>query len=125
LNPLLSLLQPYPFERLRQLFADLVPPADKPHISLSIGEPRHEAPAFVLAEIAANLDRLSNYPSTAGIPELRQAIARWLQRRFALPDLDSEQQVLPVSGTREALFAFAQAVIRPCPEALVMSPNPF
>ena len=125
MNPHLSLLQPYPFERLRQLFADLAPPADKPHVSLSIGEPRHEAPAFVLAEIAANLDRLSNYPSTAGIPELRHAIARWLQRRFALPDLDSEQQVLPVSGTREALFAFAQAVITPCPEALVMSPNPF
>ena len=75
MNPHLSLLQPYPFERLRQLFADLAPPADKANISLSIGEPRHKAPAFVLAEIAANLQRLSNYPTTAGIPELRQAIA--------------------------------------------------
>ena len=72
MNPHLSLLQPYPFERLRQLFADLTPPADKANISLSIGEPRHTAPAFVLAEIAANLERLSNYPTTAGIPELRR-----------------------------------------------------
>jgi N-succinyldiaminopimelate aminotransferase len=125
MNPHLQQLHPYPFERLRQLFADLVPPTDKAPISLSIGEPRHASPAFVLAAIAANLDRLSNYPSTAGIPELRQAIAAWLQRRFALPAVDADQQVLPVSGTREALFAFAQAVVSPGAGALVMSPNPF
>jgi N-succinyldiaminopimelate aminotransferase len=124
-NPRLQQLQPYPFERLRQLFAGVNPPADKAPISLSIGEPKHAAPAFVLAEIAANLDRLSNYPSTAGLAELRQAIAGWLQRRFGVEAIDPEQQVLPVSGTREALFAFAQAVVNPDPNALVMSPNPF
>ena len=125
MNLHLQQLHPYPFERLRQLFADLRPAPDKTPISLSIGEPQHAAPAFVLAAIAANLDRLSNYPSTAGIPELRQSIAAWLQRRFALPAVDADQQVLPVSGTREALFAFAQAVVNPGPGALVMSPNPF
>jgi len=125
MNPHLQQLHPYPFERLRQLFADLRPAPGKNAISLSIGEPRHTSPAFVLAEIAANLDRLSNYPSTAGIPELRQSIAAWLQRRFALPAVDADQQVLPVSGTREALFAFAQAVVSPGRGALVMSPNPF
>ena len=125
MNPNLAKLQPYPFERLRQLFSDLAPPAERAPISLSIGEPRHASPAFVLKEIAANLDRLSNYPSTAGIPELRQSIAAWLQRRFALPAVDADHQVLPVSGTREALFAFAQAVVTPAPDALVMSPNPF
>jgi N-succinyldiaminopimelate aminotransferase len=125
MNPHLQQLHPYPFERLRRLFADLRPAPGKTAISLSIGEPRHASPAFVLAEIAANLDRLSNYPSTAGIPELRQSIAAWLQRRFALPSVDADQQVLPVSGTREALFAFAQAVVSPGRGALVMSPNPF
>jgi len=125
MNPHLQQLHPYPFERLRHLFADLQPAPDKKAISLSIGEPRHTSPAFVLAEIAANLDRLSNYPSTAGIPELRQSIAAWLQRRFALPAVDADQQVLPVSGTREALFAFAQAVVSPGSGGLVMSPNPF
>lgn len=125
MNPHLQQLHPYPFERLRRLFTDIVPPAGKAPISLSIGEPRHASPAFVLAEIAASLDRLSNYPTTAGIPQLRQAIASWLQRRFELPAVDPDHQVLPVSGTREALFAFAQAVVSPGPDALVMSPNPF
>ncbi|MCB1695708.1 MAG: succinyldiaminopimelate transaminase [Pseudomonadales bacterium] len=125
MNPHLQQLHPYPFERLRQLFTDIVPPAGRAPISLSIGEPRHASPAFVLAEIAASLDRLSNYPTTAGIPQLRQAIASWLQRRFELPAVDPDHQVLPVSGTREALFAFAQAVVSPGPDALVMSPNPF
>ena len=125
MNPHLQQLHPYPFERLRRLFTDIVPPAGRAPISLSIGEPRHASPAFVLAEIAASLDRLSNYPTTAGIPQLRQAIASWLQRRFELPAVDPDHQVLPVSGTREALFAFAQAVVSPGPDALVMSPNPF
>lgn len=125
MNPDLQKLQPYPFERLRQLFAGLEPPAKKQAISLSIGEPRHAAPSFVLAEIGANLHRLSNYPSTAGLPELREAIAAWLQRRFHLADVDAAHQVLPVNGTREALFAFAQAVVAPKSQALVMSPNPF
>tara|TARA_R110001599_G_scaffold353463_1_gene593032 strand:- start:77201 stop:78391 length:1191 start_codon:yes stop_codon:yes gene_type:complete len=125
MNPNLQKLQPYPFERLRQLFAGIEPPSGKSPISLSIGEPRHTAPDFVLAEIAANLQRLSSYPSTTGLPELRQSIAAWLQRRFHLPGIDADHQVLPVSGTREALFAFAQAVVTPDPQALVMSPNPF
>ena len=125
MNPYLQQLQPYPFEKLRQLFSDLSPPTDKSPIALSIGEPRHPSPAFVLQEIAANLGRLSNYPSTAGLPQLRTAIAGWLQRRFDLPEVDAEHQVLPVSGTREALFAFAQTVVTANDNALVMSPNPF
>jgi N-succinyldiaminopimelate aminotransferase len=125
MHPRLSTLQPYPFERLRQLFQDLQPPADRPAISLSIGEPRHRSPAFVIETIANNLDRLANYPTTAGIPELRQAIAAWLEQRFGLPGVDADHQVLPVNGTREALFAFAQAVVTPGADALVMSPNPF
>lgn len=125
MNPDLQRLQPYPFAKLRQLFEDLTPPADKTPVALSIGEPRHSPPAFVLEEIAANLNRLANYPATAGLPELRASIAAWLQRRFGLTSVDAQQQVLPVSGTREALFAFAQAVVSPGTDALVMSPNPF
>ena len=125
MNPNLQQLQPYPFERLRQLFSGIEPDTGKTAISLSIGEPRHAPPAFVLAEIAANLKRISSYPATAGMPELRQSIAAWLQRRFHLQDVDTTHQVLPVNGTREALFAFAQAVVKPDPQALVMSPNPF
>ena len=125
MNPNLQKLQPYPFERLRQLFAGIEPPREQSPISLSIGEPRHAAPGFVLKEIAANLHRLSSYPSTTGLPELPQSIAAWLQRRFHLSEIDAEHQVLPVNGTREALFAFAQAVVQPDPLALVMSPNPF
>lgn len=125
MNPNLQQLQPYPFERLRQLFADVEPAVGKTAISLSIGEPRHAPPAFVLDEIAANLERVSNYPATAGMPELRNSIAAWLQRRFHLQAVDATQQVLPVNGTREALFAFAQAVVEPGSKALVMSPNPF
>lgn len=125
MNPHLSQLQPYPFEKLRELFADLTPNPELAHIALSIGEPRHPSPGFVLDELAANLDKLANYPVTRGIAELRQAIASWLSRRFALPGVDPERQVLPVNGTREALFAFAQAVVEPSPDALVLSPNPF
>lgn len=125
MNPNLDQLQPYPFEKLRQLFEGLTPPQDKAPISLSIGEPRHPSPAFVLEAVADNLQRLANYPGTAGLPELRQAIARWLERRFQLPAVDADTQVLPVNGTREALFAFAQAVVNGAPDALVMSPNPF
>lgn len=125
MNPDLQLLQPYPFEKLRQLFADLTPPADKSPIALSIGEPRHPSPDFVLQTLADNLDKLANYPLTRGTAELRAAIANWLQGRFQLSGVDSEEQILPVNGTREALFAFAQAVVNPVEGALVMSPNPF
>ena len=125
MNPNLTRLEPYPFTKLQQLFSDLAPAPGKEAIALSIGEPQHASPAFVLEAIADNLHRLSNYPTSAGLPELRSAIAAWLTRRYALPGVDSERQVLPVSGTREALFAFAQAVIAPGSDALVMSPNPF
>ena len=125
MNSNLQHLHPYPFERLRHLFEDLSPPAHKSAVALSIGEPRHPAPTFVMEEVAANLQRLANYPATAGLPELRTAIADWLQRRFSLPGVDAGDQVLPVNGTREALFAFAQAVVAGGPDALVMSPNPF
>ena len=125
MNPYLQHLEPYPFAKLYQLFSDLTPAAGKSPIALSIGEPQHESPAFVIKEIADNLHRLANYPSTAGLPELRAAIATWLKRRYELPAVDADAQVLPVSGTREALFSFAQATVTPDPGALVMSPNPF
>lgn len=125
MNPNLQKLQPYPFEKLHQLFSGVVPDSSKAPISLAIGEPRHSPPLFVLEELAANLDKLSNYPGTRGIPELRQSIASWLEERFSLSSVDPETQVLPVNGTREALFAFAQAVVNASTEATVLSPNPF
>ena len=125
MNPYLQHLQPYPFAKLDQLFNDLTPAAEKTRIALSIGEPQHESPAFVLKAVSDNLHRLANYPSSAGLPELRSTIALWLQRRYGLHDVDPGTQVLPVSGTREALFSFAQAVVTSSPTALVMSPNPF
>jgi len=89
MNPDLARLQPYPFEKLRALFSDLQPPASRTPVALSIGEPRHPSPPFVLEALARNLDRLSNYPTSAGLPELARAIAAWLQRRFALPGIAS------------------------------------
>ncbi len=124
MNPDLQLLHPYPFEKLAKLFAGLSV-VDRPHIALSIGEPQHPAPDFVQRMVADNTDLLARYPSTAGIPELRQAIAGWLQHRFQLKQLDADTQVLPVNGTREALFAFAQAVIDRRKQPLVLMPNPF
>jgi N-succinyldiaminopimelate aminotransferase len=124
MNPDLELLQPYPFQRLRQLLDDLRP-ADKPPISLSIGEPRHRAPPFVLEVLGESLAGVANYPATAGSSALRESIANWAQYRFAPAELDPERQVLPVNGTREALFAFAQAAVGAGEEALVISPNPF
>jgi len=124
-NPLLAKLQPYPFEKLRALIAGNTPPAGLRAINLQIGEPKHPTPALVKDALAAALDGLASYPLTAGMPELRQAIAAWLSRRYAIPRLDPEKQVLPVNGTREALFAFAQTVIDPKPDARVVCPNPF
>ena len=127
MNPDLAKLQPYPFEKLKALMAGATPP-DMPHIALSIGEPKHATPPLIAAALQRHLqDGLSTYPLTKGMPALRQAIAGWLERRFALPggSLDPEDQVLPVSGTREALFAFAQAVIDRSRPALVVCPNPF
>jgi N-succinyldiaminopimelate aminotransferase len=128
MNPLLSRLQPYPFERLKQLFEGVTPnPAYRP-ISLGIGEPKHPTPAFIKQTLAAAMDTpgtdLSAYPPTAGTPELREACAGWLRRRYGIP-IATATQVLPVNGTREALFAFAQAVIDPRRPAMVVSPNPF
>jgi len=124
MNPLLDRLQPYPFERLRQLFAGVTPnPAFSP-ISLGIGEPRHATPAFIQDALRDALGGLANYPATAGEPRLRQACAQWLQTRYGLA-VDAGTQVLPVNGSREALFAFAQTVIDPGRAPVVVCPNPF
>ncbi len=126
LNPHLAQLQPYPFERLRTLFASVAPDPRKAPISLSIGEPRHPTPALVLDALAAGAKGLANYPTTAGAPALREAIAAWLERRHGLPSLDPATQVLPVLGSREALFSFAQTVIDASRAgATVVVPNPF
>ena len=127
MNDALNQLQPYPFEKLRALLAGARPPSDKPAIALSIGEPKHRSPAFVAEALSANLEKLAVYPSTLGIPELREAIASWCSRRFNLPAgmLDPARQILPVNGTREALFAFTQAVVQRDVGGLVVSPNPF
>jgi N-succinyldiaminopimelate aminotransferase len=123
LNPLLERLQPYPFEKLRALLAGTTPnPALRP-INLSIGEPKHPTPALVKNALIGALDGLAVYPATAGLPALRQAISAWLARRYGIPAPDPERQVLPVNGTREALFAFAQTVL--APGARVVCPNPF
>jgi len=126
MNPDLEKLQPYPFEKLRALLADTHPP-EQPHIALSIGEPKHATPAFIAESVQNNLAALGKYPLTKGVAELRQAICDWLSRRFSLPheSLDPEAHVLPVNGTREALFAFAQSVVDRSTDALVISPNPF
>jgi N-succinyldiaminopimelate aminotransferase len=127
MNPDLARLQPYPFERLAQLKAGVVPPPHLEHIALSIGEPRHATPELIAAEVIAHLGSLDSYPTTRGTPELRQAIAQWLTRRFRLPAqmLDIERHVLPVNGTREALFAIAQATVDRSRDPLVLMPNPF
>lgn len=127
MNPDLNKLQPYPFEQLAKLKAEVTPPAGLAHIALSMGEPKHASPQFVTDELAANLQGLAKYPITKGLPELRQSIANWLSRRFQLPSnsIDVDQHVIPVNGTREALFAFAQAVVDRTEKPLVLSPNPF
>jgi N-succinyldiaminopimelate aminotransferase len=127
MNPRLALLHAYPFERLARLKAGVEPPANLPHIAMSIGEPQHEPPAFVLDALRQNLHRLGSYPATIGLPELRGAAARWLERRFSLPHeaVNQDTMVLPVNGTREALFAFAQCIVDGKPDALVLMPNPF
>ncbi len=127
MNPELNKLQPYPFARLAQLKEGIIPPQNRDHIPLSIGEPRHTAPHFIAQELLAHLHELSAYPLTKGTPALRETIAHWLSRRYSLGDnaIDAEQQVLPVNGTREALFAFAQAVINRSTRPVVIMPNPF
>jgi N-succinyldiaminopimelate aminotransferase len=127
MNPLLDRLQPYPFERLAGLLAGAAPPVYKPHIALSIGEPRHPPPPFIGEALMRTLDRLAVYPKTPGLPELRRACAGWLERRFALGAgaVDPDTMVLPVNGSREGLFSFVQAALDPAAGGLVMMPNPF
>jgi N-succinyldiaminopimelate aminotransferase len=127
MNPRLDRLHAYPFERLARLKAGATPPAGLEHIAMSIGEPQHTPPAFLLESLRENLHRLGSYPATGGLPEFRASVARWLQRRFQLPvgSLNPDTMVLPVNGTREALFAFVQAVIDDRTQPLVAMPNPF
>ena len=127
MNPDLSRLQPYPFERLSGLTADIRPPRELTPIVLSIGEPKHATPGFIAEEVITHLHGLSQYPTTRGTAALREAISAWLTARFRLPagSLDAQRHVLPVNGTREALFAFAQCLIDRTTDPLVVMPNPF
>ena len=127
MNPLLETLQPYPFERLAQLNSGVKPPQSLKPILLSIGEPKHPTPIIIRDALVDNLSGLSQYPATKGIPELRQTISAWLERRFKLKpgSIDPDRHVLPCNGTREALFSLAQAVVDPHKNAKVLMPNPF
>ena len=126
MNPHLAQLQPYPFEKLRALFAGVTPNPQYKEIKLSIGEPQHPTPTFIMEALSGGLKGLASYPTTAGVPALRQAIAAWAKRRYAI-DLNPETEILPVNGSREALFSLAQTVIDPSRGyvPLVVSPNPF
>ncbi len=129
MTPNLKYLHPYPFEKLAQLKQGIVPPVSKQHIALSMGEPTHATPHLIQEALLTHLHGLANYPTTKGIPELRQTIAEWISRRFQIPAnaVDPETQVLPVNGTREALFSFAQCLIDPtgADRPIVIMPNPF
>jgi N-succinyldiaminopimelate aminotransferase len=128
-NERIDRLLAYPFERLAQLKAGLTPPTALAHIAMSIGEPKHAPPPLVIDALRTHLDKLGSYPATIGLPELRAACAAWLTRRFRLPSgaIDPASMVLPVNGTREALFSFVQAIVstRPSAERFVAMPNPF
>ena len=128
-NPFLNKLQPYPFEKLKRLFADITPNPAYTAISLGLGEPKHPTPKFIQQALTDNLNGLASYPSTAGSDSLRQAISGWLARRYAIPALNPATQILPVNGSREALFSLAQTVIDPSNNQhgtpLVLCPNPF
>ncbi len=127
MNPDLKKLQPYPFEKLAALKSDCTPPTALEHIALSIGEPKHPTPAFISKAVINHIDGLTRYPLTRGSDELRQTIASWLIRRFKLAEdtIDSQRHVLPVNGTREALFAFAQCMIDRQANPTIVMPNPF
>lgn len=126
MNPNLEKLQPYPFEKLRKLFATVAPNPELRPISLSIGEPKHPTPEFIKRVLTEGLGGLASYPATAGLPGLRAAIAAWLARRYSLDTINPDTQVLPVNGSREALFAIAQTVVDPQRgDAVVICPNPF
>ena len=127
MNPNNQRLHPYPFEKLAKLKAGVAENLALRHIPLSIGEPRHAPPAFVLDKLVENLATVAQYPLTKGSDALREAIVQWLSNRFQLQNsaIDQAKHVIPVNGTREALFAFAQAVIDPSKNPLVLAPNPF
>jgi N-succinyldiaminopimelate aminotransferase len=126
MNQNLNLLQPYPFQRLRDLFAGIKPNTQYTPVNLSIGEPKHETPSIIQKSLIDHISGLANYPTTLGSPELRQAIADWATRRYGIPALDIDKEIIPVNGSREALFALAQAVIDASTiKPIVISPNPF
>lgn len=126
-NPHLTKLQTYPFEKLRQLLAGTTPNRDLREIRLSIGEPQHPTPDFIKEALTEALGGLASYPNTLGIPALRTAIVEWMERRYGLSGIDPDTQVLPINGSREALFALTQTIIDPSRGyvPLVVSPNPF
>jgi DNA-binding transcriptional MocR family regulator len=124
MNPQLSRLHPYPFERLRHLLAGVQPNPDYHPVSLGIGEPRHATPELIIDALKKHPSELATYPATAGSLEFRQACSAWLKRRYAV-DVNPDTEVLPVNGSREALFAFAQTVLDGNPQSVVVSPNPF
>jgi N-succinyldiaminopimelate aminotransferase len=130
MNPNLNQLHPYPFQKLRELFAGITPNASYSPVNLTIGEPKHATPEFIKTALSSNLAGLANYPTTLGGIELRQAISDWLVRRYGIPALNVETQIIPVNGSREALFSFAQAVIdasagKSAGKPVVLCPNPF
>ncbi|MDN6319828.1 MAG: succinyldiaminopimelate transaminase [Marinobacter sp.] len=127
MNPNLDKLHPYPFEKLAKLNAGMPAPDHLPPISLGIGEPKHPSPEFVKQVIADNLDKLANYPTTRGLYELRETISQWATQRFQLEteSLSPDHNIVPVNGTREAIFSLVQAVIDSSKQATVVSPNPF
>ncbi|MFM9834655.1 MAG: succinyldiaminopimelate transaminase [Methylophilaceae bacterium] len=126
MNPNLNLLQPYPFQRLRDLFKDTKPNSVFSPINLSIGEPKHATPELIKDALVNNLAGLANYPTTIGSLELREAISAWISRRYDIPTVNPETAILPINGSREALFAFAQVVIDSTKsKPIVISPNPF
>ncbi len=129
MNPYLDLLQAYPFEKLKKLFAGITPNSSYSPISLGLGEPKHATPQLIKDALINHLDGLANYPSTIGSDALRKSISDWLARRYQIPALNVSSQILPVNGSREALFSLAQAVIDPTRneqgKPIVMCPNPF
>ena len=125
MNPRLDLLHPYPFEKLRLLHLGLTPPKGLKPINLGIGEPQHPTPAVITDALISNMHLLGKYPPTGGSPELRAAISNWIASRYAIPAPNPATSVIPVAGTREALFAFAQAVLDPADPGVTLLPNPF
>ncbi|MPS49106.1 succinyldiaminopimelate transaminase [Methylobacillus sp.] len=126
MNPDLYKLQPYPFQRLRDLFAGTVPNPEYAPINLSIGEPKHPTPALISSALAENLSGLATYPTTIGSARLRETISGWIAQRYQVPAPNPDTEIIPVNGSREALFAFAQIVVdSSLPQPVVISPNPF